>query len=277
MLLYVPEGMVLQQALTSGGSHAPFRVMLALAVFFSLVLVNLTGYHWEKEQAVSPSPLPCTSADCHCDQSTPHTSQNEATEGMLAHLPTNLIPLETIRKKPFRHTTFHAIQGLSHLDQLSLSRFYACSPAKMILLQSVGANEKTCYKQREFQRGGSKPIVALVSFQGSGNTWVRHILEQYTGVFTGSIYCDSILKSVYPGEHVVSNNVLVVKTHHADTTSLPPDVQQTFGKRDYDKAIVLLRNPFDALLSEGNRRWTGMMQPLLDQHVGVANEHAFIG
>ena len=120
-------------------------------------------------------------------------------------------------------------------------------------------------------------MVALVSFQGSGNTWVRHFLEQATGVYTGSIYCDPGLKITYPGEYVVSGNVLVVKTHHADTTKLPPDIQQALSKQEYDKAIILVRNPYNALLSEGNRRWAGMMQPSLDQHVGVASEQAFIG
>ena len=43
------------------------------------------------------------------------------------------------------------------------------------------------------------------------------------------------------------------------------------------EAIILVRNPYNALLSEGNRRWAGMMQPSLDQHVGVASEQAFIG
>ena len=33
-------------------------------------------------------------------------------------------------------------------------------------------------------------MTALVSFPGSGNTWVRYLLETASGIFTGSIYID---------------------------------------------------------------------------------------
>lgn len=36
----------------------------------------------------------------------------------------------------------------------------------------------------------SLPMVALVSFPGSGNTWVRYLMETSSGVFTGSVYTD---------------------------------------------------------------------------------------
>ena len=32
--------------------------------------------------------------------------------------------------------------------------------------------------------------VALASFPGSGNTWLRHMLEGASGIFTGSRYKD---------------------------------------------------------------------------------------
>ena len=35
-----------------------------------------------------------------------------------------------------------------------------------------------------------KPPMALVSFPGSGNTWIRQIIEQMTGHFSGSLYGD---------------------------------------------------------------------------------------
>ncbi|XP_077866233.1 uncharacterized protein LOC144353830 [Saccoglossus kowalevskii] len=34
------------------------------------------------------------------------------------------------------------------------------------------------------------PIVALASPPGAGNTWVRHLLQQATGIYTGSVYRD---------------------------------------------------------------------------------------
>ncbi|KAH3705598.1 hypothetical protein DPMN_080675 [Dreissena polymorpha] len=37
------------------------------------------------------------------------------------------------------------------------------------------------------------PVGGLVSFPGSGNTWVRHLLQQLTGIGTASVYCDGTL------------------------------------------------------------------------------------
>jgi len=34
---------------------------------------------------------------------------------------------------------------------------------------------------------------ALVSYPGSGNTWIRHMIEQVTGVYTGTVYGDKKL------------------------------------------------------------------------------------
>ena len=40
-----------------------------------------------------------------------------------------------------------------------------------------------------FMNGTNRAAVALVSFPGSGNTWVRGLLEQATGVCTGRSVC----------------------------------------------------------------------------------------
>jgi hypothetical protein len=39
----------------------------------------------------------------------------------------------------------------------------------------------------------SLPPVALASFPGSGNTWVRGLIEAASGIYTGSIYKDANL------------------------------------------------------------------------------------
>ena len=33
----------------------------------------------------------------------------------------------------------------------------------------------------------------LISFPGSGNTWTRNLIEQASGIYTGSMYSDEIL------------------------------------------------------------------------------------
>lgn len=64
--------------------------------------------------------------------------------------------------------------------------------------------------------GQNLEIVPLVSFPGSGNTWLRHLLEEVSGTFTGSVYNDwRIYKKGFTGEyeHPLAKNTLVVKTH----------------------------------------------------------------
>jgi len=33
-------------------------------------------------------------------------------------------------------------------------------------------------------------LVGLASYPGSGNTWLRHLIQMATGVYTGSAYMD---------------------------------------------------------------------------------------
>ena len=58
------------------------------------------------------------------------------------------------------------------------------------------------------------PLVGIVSFPGSGNTWVRYLLQQITGTLTGSVYDDGDLRrNGFKGETHRSGKALVVKTH----------------------------------------------------------------
>ena len=48
-------------------------------------------------------------------------------------------------------------------------------------------------------------IVALASFPGSGNTWLRYLLQQATGIITGSVYKDhALLRNGFPGKFVIN-------------------------------------------------------------------------
>lgn len=170
------------------------------------------------------------------------------------------------------NVVFSEENGLKYLDHISLSRYYLCKPSHRLLLPITTLSENRCSK-RKF-RDNKSPTVALVSFHGSGNTWVRHLVEQATGIFTGSIYCDSGLKVAFPGESIVSGNVIVTKTHRSDSMELPYDVKMFTGKMYYDKAIILVRNPYDALISEANRRWNS--KHTINDHLGIAAETTFI-
>ena len=43
-----------------------------------------------------------------------------------------------------------------------------------------------------FNTQKSLPIIGLVSFPRSGNTWARRLFEGTTGIFTGSIYYNTL-------------------------------------------------------------------------------------
>ncbi|XP_050314335.1 WSCD family member CG9164 isoform X2 [Anthonomus grandis grandis] len=98
-----------------------------------------------------------------------------------------------------------------------------------------------------------KPV-ALVSFPGSGNTWLRYLLQQATGFYTGSVYKDyGLLKNGFPAESVTTSAVLVVKTHEWGQKS-----------RDmFSKAILLVRAPDKSIHAEFNRQSGG--------HIGFAS------
>lgn len=68
----------------------------------------------------------------------------------------------------------------------------------------------------KFVKLGSLPSRALASYPGSGNTWLRYLLEGATGIFTGSVYnAASILKAGHLGEGrpFKDGSTIVQKTH----------------------------------------------------------------
>ena len=198
--------------------------------------------------------LCATNLDCHCTSFTG---------------PFEMIPMRELKVTLKNDSA----KGLKFLDQLTLSRYSQCKAKGGSKPQQHKDKISWC-KERTFARS-RRPLVALASFPGSGNTWLRYLLEQATGIFTGSLYCDKYLRVTFPGELVVSGSVVAIKTHYPNSRVLPMDVRLVLKKELYDKAIVLVRNPFDALLSEANRKWNSKKG--LNHHVGLADEDNFIG
>ena len=136
--------------------------------------------------------------------------------------------------------------------------------------------------QCRFINGTGRSPVALASFPGSGNTWVRGLLQEVTGICTGGIYCDTTLRiSGYPGETLRGGNTLVVKAHHVDPrwtgVYYPPNATYTYFDRVskipiFEAAIFLIRNPFNALVAEWNRCMT---EDQVDNHVQTVDESFF--
>ena len=142
----------------------------------------------------------------------------------------------------------------------------------------VEPEKSTCH----FISGKRRSPIALASFPGSGNTWVRGLLQNITGICTGGIYCDPTLRrNGYPGECIRSGVVLVVKTHqsspwwtgvHYKKSDASKYFVKTWHIPVYSSAIFLMRNPFDALVAEWNRLQT---VKLSDNHVNSVGKECF--
>lgn len=136
-----------------------------------------------------------------------------------------------------------------HLSSEGRSRF--CSCVEYASAMKPVPTESQC----QFMDGRFRDPVALVSFPGSGNTWVRSLLESTTRICTGAIYCDVSLRTGgFTGEFVRDGSVLVVKTHEnnpiwTDSTKELHEYQGRFGS-----AIFIVRNPLHSLVAEWNRK-----------------------
>ena len=128
----------------------------------------------------------------------------------------------------------------------SQNQFLQCAGAEVLYdndIINISTHLWPC-KKMSFQRNG--PIIALGSNHRSGNLWVRQLLEAATGIYTGSIYCDSsYVRAGMIGEGIQTENVLAI-----ETLRQPPSV---LTKTKADKAIYIIRNPFECITSEWAR------------------------
>ena len=122
--------------------------------------------------------------------------------------------------------------------------------------------------------------VALVSVEGSGNTWLRGLLEKATGICTGFSFCDYEARARgFVGEGVNSGQVLVVKTHLAPTQWIGHEKKLKW-EGIYGSAVFLIRNPAKSLIAEWNRRVTTKLKndlnlKLNNSHINVISEDFF--
>jgi hypothetical protein len=84
-------------------------------------------------------------------------------------------------------------------------------------------------------RAGARPPL-LWTFPGSGNTWVRLLLDFATGIYTGSIYSDVSLLPLLPGEGACDARALAVKAHPTNIEF--HDFVRTPGARAQSAAAV---------------------------------------
>lgn len=125
----------------------------------------------------------------------------------------------------------------------------------------------------------SRPV-ALASFPGSGNTWLRFLIEQGMRKFTGSVYEDEDFANAFGGEGSSNANTTCVKTHfpcpkcwtyqHCKgcAGSKPVTSAMTGPIPQANANIYLVRSPFDSFVAEFNRIRTG-------EHSGTLGPNAF--
>lgn len=114
----------------------------------------------------------------------------------------------------------------------------------------------------------------LLSFPGSGNTWMRLLIEYSTGIYSGSIYTDKELLDSLPGEKACGIRLVAIKGHPGDLI-LDKDNQVICSNRKmkakcmrglirgWKRVIFVVRNPFDAAIADVNRE-------LSYSHIGTA-------
>ncbi|KAF2366785.1 Sulfotransferase domain [Trinorchestia longiramus] len=107
-----------------------------------------------------------------------------------------------------------------------------------------------------FLKPGSAPSLLLVSFPGSGNTWLRYLTEALTGAFTGSFYADPALEHLGmwgEAETPGGGTTILQKTHspplslYGATSSFPQAYQ--VDPREPLRVVLLIRSPMDAIVA----------------------------
>ena len=142
--------------------------------------------------------------------------------------------------------------GVSSLTSALLQRkFLSC--AGLVIYQNYSDSEGNIQlpkqfhkcKKMSFQNSGLR--IALLSWPGSGNSWVRQLIESTTGIYTGSRNCDvDYIKMGMLGEGITTGNVMAIKYH--------------FNYKPTAKVIYIIRNPYDAIVAEWNRRLSTRLQ-----------------
>nr|XP_020657581.1 WSC domain-containing protein 2 [Pogona vitticeps] len=140
-------------------------------------------------------------------------------------------------------------------QKCSGEEFESCGTSKYFIVYQTQVQDNRCMDRR-FLTARAKQFVALASFPGAGNTWARHLIELATGFYTGSYYFDgSLYNKGFKGErdHWRSGRTICIKTHESGQKEIEA----------FDAAILLIRNPYKALMAEFNRKYGG--------HLGFAS------
>ena len=144
------------------------------------------------------------------------------------------------------------IKGTEYFDAFVRQKYLGC---KTMITRDTNVAYGKCRNFTNMHFINGSGLVAMPSFPGFGSTWTRTALEQATGIYTGSVYCDWGLKSKgFAGEWIVSANVLTVKTHLPSRELFPKANQfrDPNKYKDITAVILLVRNPLESFISKWN-------------------------
>ena len=79
--------------------------------------------------------------------------------------------------------------------------------------------------------------ILLVSYPGSGNTWLRHLIETGTRVYTGSIYKDPALFKEFRAENVADTSVIAIKDHDPCNDCAAYTESMTIGQKRQFRSV----------------------------------------
>jgi hypothetical protein len=114
---------------------------------------------------------------------------------------------------------------------------------------------------RFLSQGLKQEKVVLVSYPRSGNSFLRLLLEEKTGIITGSdsrtnrTLSAALLQCGFQGEGVVDSSVWIIKSHYPE--------RMGYIKFASNRIILLVRNPFDALESYFHMGFTNTHNKML--------------
>ncbi|XP_062418322.1 sialate:O-sulfotransferase 2 isoform X2 [Pungitius pungitius] len=212
-------------AIFKGCFHRPENVTLALP--FSMVIQNMSVDKCVDMCTEREKTLAVLAGDrCHCGFPTPLFSLHEPEdEGMC-------------------------------LSRCHGQEFESCGNDEYFVAYQTQVQDNRCM-DRHFLPTRAKQLVALASFPGAGNTWARHLIELATGFYTGSYYFDgSLYNKGFKGErdHWRSGRTICIKTHESGRKEI----------ESFDSSVLMIRNPYKALMAEFNRKYGG--------HIGFASQ-----
>lgn len=158
-----------------------------------------------------------------------------------------------MKQKSLLHPSLHWSEYCHILSYLSINDVYMCIGRTCkdgfvtFLREKSARTSKLKHIARFLPRDIPCDKVLLVSYPRSGNSFLRKLIEHYTGIITGSdsrtnrVLTSALLACGFYGEGIADSSVLVVKSHYPE--------RMGYVKFGVKKVILLVRNPFDTLES----------------------------